>query len=191
MTWDRIFFLTLLGLVFLAQAAALVGLVRRRVATDRGSAWAMVIAWQLVLVASALEAWRYPALWAEPRWVGFVGVAAIALGFYLRVLAVHTLDKHFSPLVELQPEHALVTHGPYAVVRHPAYLGSLLWAFAPALLLGSGVGLALAALAYYPALRYRVAVEEDLLAAGFGDQWATYRERVPALIPRPARRPAS
>jgi protein-S-isoprenylcysteine O-methyltransferase Ste14 len=59
------------------------------------------------------------------------------------------------------------------------------------LLLGSGVGLALAALAYYPALRYRVAVEEDLLAAGFGDQWAAYRERVPALIPRPARRPAS
>lgn len=191
MTWDRAFFLTLLALIVLAQATSLIGLVRRRVASDRGSAWALVGAWQAVLVVSILEAWRFPALWAEPAWVGYAGAAAFAIGFALRLVAVKTLDAHFSPLVELQPEHELITHGPYAWVRHPAYLGSLLWAFAPPLLLGSGAGLIAAAVCYYPALRYRVAVEEALLAERFGDRWADYRARVPALIPQPRRRPAS
>ena len=191
MTWDRLFFLTLLGLIFLAQATSLIGLVRRRVDSDRGSAWALVGAWHVVLVASALEAWLWPALWAEPAWLGYLGAAGFALGFALRFIAVKTLDAHFSPLVELRPEHELVTHGPYAWVRHPAYLGSLLWAFAPPLLLGSAAGLVAATLCYYPALRYRVAVEEALLAERFGDRWSAYRARVPALIPQPGRRAAS
>jgi protein-S-isoprenylcysteine O-methyltransferase Ste14 len=191
MTWDRWVFLALLALIVLAQAASLAGLVRRGVATDRGSAWALVIAWQVVLVVSGYEAWKWAGLWAEPRWVPLVGVAAFVGGFWLRVVAVHTLDAHFSPLVELREDHELVTHGPYAWVRHPAYLGSLLWAVAPPLLLGSVVGLAAAAVVYYPALRYRVKVEEALLAGRFGDRWEAYRRAVPALIPRPARRQAS
>jgi protein-S-isoprenylcysteine O-methyltransferase Ste14 len=191
MTWDRWIFIALLVLVFLAQASALVGLFRRRVATDRGSALAIVLAWQVVLALSLLEAWRWPNLLPEPRWLAALGGAAFASGCWLRIVAVRTLDKHFSPLVELQPEHELVTHGPYACVRHPAYLGSLMWAIVPPLVLGSGLGLVAALALYYPAMRYRVAVEEALLAERFGDRWNAYRQQVPALIPRPRPRQAS
>jgi protein-S-isoprenylcysteine O-methyltransferase Ste14 len=191
MTWDRWIAVALLVLIFLAQAGSLVGLIRRRVDTDRGSAFAIVGAWYVVLVVSVLEAWRWPGLLPEPRWVPILGAGVFALGFWLRLVAVHTLDKHFSPLVELQPEHALVTHGPYAWVRHPAYLGSLMWSFAPPLLMGSALGLVAAVALYYPAMRYRVMVEERLLADRFGESWAAYRARVPALIPTRPPRPAS
>lgn len=191
MPWYRWLFAALLALVFLAQASSIIGLFRRRVTTDRGSAVAIVTAWHLVLALSLLEAWRWPDLVPEPLWVPPLGIVAFVAGFWLRMKAVNTLDKHFSPLVELQPEHELVTHGPYAWVRHPAYLGSLMWAIVPPLLCGSGIGLAAALLLYYPAMRYRVAIEEALLAERFGDRWNAYKAQVPALIPKPGARQAS
>jgi protein-S-isoprenylcysteine O-methyltransferase Ste14 len=89
--------------------------------------------------------------------------------------------------VELFADHRLVTTGPFALVRHPMYLG-----FAVAVL---------GALALYRtwAIAFivvhglvfvvRARREEQALAARFGDEWAAYRGRVPAVLPWP--RPTS
>ena len=190
--WEQGLFLTLLALITLAQLGALLGLVRKRGASDQGSALALVSSWWAVLAVSAIEAWRFPGLLAEPRWLPYLGAIAFFLGLAIRVIAVNTLAKQFSPLVELQEDHALVTHGLYAWVRHPAYVGSLLWALSVPLILGSAIGLAAVAVLYVPALRFRIHVEERLLEGHFGEAFADYQRRVPALFPRPPRRgPAS
>lgn len=185
LTWEQRIFFGLLLLIFVSQASALFGLLRHKTTTDRGSAWAVVGAWYLVLGLSLAEAWLFPRLTPDPRAVGFVGLGIFVAGSTLRWVAVSTLDKHFSPLVELQEEHQLVTHGIYAWVRHPAYLGSLCWTLSVPLFLGSGAGLVAFVAAYIPALRYRIRVEEAVLGDYFGTAWETYRERVPALLPRP------
>jgi protein-S-isoprenylcysteine O-methyltransferase Ste14 len=77
----------------------------------------------------------------------------------------------------------LATGGPYAYVRNPLYLGSLLIAVAFLLLNGNpwfAVPAAVAAVFIY--LR-TVQAEEEFLAGRFGAAFATYRATVPAILP--------
>ncbi len=78
------------------------------------------------------------------QWVALV---LVALGFAFASWAM-VANKFFSAVVRIQKdrEHAVVTDGPYRVVRHPGYAGAVLaylatpvmldalWAFVPALL---------------------------------------------------------
>lgn len=81
-------------------------------------------------------------------------------------------------------ERALVTDGPYAVVRNPLYVGSFLGVLGMGLSLGSLV-LSLAMVAamalYYP---HVVASEEARLRALFGAAFEDYAKQVPRWWPR-------
>lgn len=74
--------------------------------------------------------------------------------------------------------HCVVRRGPYAVTRHPQYLGYTLLAWGFALLSGHWVAFLLAvagaALFYLQALR-----EERYCLARFGESYEQYRRRVP------------
>lgn len=86
---------------------------------------------------------------------------------------------------------ALVTAGPYSLVRNPLYLGNLMNALGSAVAAAGGHsapgGLALLALAagvLYLVYGACIAVEEEFLAGKFGPEYEDYRRRVPALLPR-------
>jgi len=109
----------------------------------------------------------------------FSGLALVAWG-RLALGAMYNVSSSFG--AQLFADHRLVTHGPFAVVRHPMYLGILLvgwgglllyrtWTFAFVLL-------------HFPALLIRARREEQVLAATFGEQWADYCRRVPAWKPQ-------
>jgi protein-S-isoprenylcysteine O-methyltransferase Ste14 len=55
-----------------------------------------------------------------------LGAALTVLGAQLRFATYRTLGKHFTYRLSLQPNHTLVTSGPYSVVRHPSYTGVVL-----------------------------------------------------------------
>ncbi len=82
---------------------------------------------------------------------------------------------------ELYAEHRLVTFGPFALVRHPMYLGALLGAFGGVLLYRTWSLVLI--LAHVPVFFIRARREEEALAAEFGEKWQTYARRVPAGIP--------
>lgn len=90
------------------------------------------------------------------------------------------------PLV--QEHHELRTDGPYRLVRHPIYTGLVGLIVGGMLVCGFGVWVVYLVVAV-PWLLRRVRVEDGLMAAQFGDSYAAYRARVPALIPwtRPGR----
>jgi protein-S-isoprenylcysteine O-methyltransferase Ste14 len=87
---------------------------------------------------------------------------------------------------QLYADHWLVTHGPFALVRHPMYLGIILASLGGLLiyrtwtLLFTTVG--------FLGLALRARREEQALAAEFGEQWEEYCRRVPGWIPRLPRR---
>ncbi len=83
---------------------------------------------------------------------------------------------------QLYADHTLVTSGPYALVRHPLYLGLIAAAFGSLLLYHTFTTLAFAIMA--PFVLLRAGREEKALAAEFGDQWLKYCRRVPAFFPR-------
>jgi protein-S-isoprenylcysteine O-methyltransferase Ste14 len=78
--------------------------------------------------------------------------------------------------------NTLVTGGPYARIRHPIYLGEILIALGLALVVGSWIFLAIAAviLLFLPAV---IAREEGQLAAAFGGAWDAHALRTRRLIP--------
>jgi protein-S-isoprenylcysteine O-methyltransferase Ste14 len=108
----------------------------------------------------------------RPGW--FCAGAAVSLaGALLRVWAAGCLVK----------DEALCDGGPYALVRNPLYLGSLLALVGYCIMSGQWwtplVWVPLFALSYVPT----IASEERALAERFGEAYGRYAARAPALFP--------
>lgn len=125
-------------------------------------------------------------LWLLPggplsRWAG---VAIVALGLTIRIMAMSQLGARFSPLLAVQREHSLETTGLYRRIRHPGYLGSFLAALGAVMAFGSGLGL-VPLLIFGAMMVQRTRREEALLDARFGENWRAYRARSGAFLPHP------
>ncbi|OHB62126.1 MAG: hypothetical protein A2167_02390 [Planctomycetes bacterium RBG_13_46_10] len=66
------------------------------------------------------------------------GLVVCVMGYALLAWAM-TSNTFFSQIVRIQSDrdHAVVTHGPYRYVRHPAYIGMILFELAMSILLAS------------------------------------------------------
>jgi protein-S-isoprenylcysteine O-methyltransferase Ste14 len=116
-----------------------------------------------------------------------IGAALLLAGFATSLWARRWLGRYWSGRVAEVHEHRLISSGPYSVVRHPIYSGVLLAFLGTALLLG-GWRSAAALLVMAMALYVKVLREERLLLTLFGDDYAAYQRRVPALVPLLRRR---
>jgi protein-S-isoprenylcysteine O-methyltransferase Ste14 len=106
-----------------------------------------------------------------------VGAGLASIGLLVRGAAAGHLSKHAT----------LTTSGPYAVIRHPLYLGSLL--VAAGLLVAAESWLAAVLVTAYLCLFYPLAMryEEEKLGRRYGAVFEAYAARVSRLWPRPTR----
>ena len=88
--------------------------------------------------------------------------------------------------VQLYADHRLITHGPFAIVRHPIYLGILLTSTGGLLVYRTWT--LLFTTVSFLGLVVRARREEQALAAEFGEEWEVYCRRVPGWAPRILRR---
>lgn len=116
------------------------------------------------------------------------GFALSALGEALRLWAIGYAGEATRAQELRAPQ--LVTAGPYSVVRNPLYVGNLLTIAGVALAaFGSWNGWAAAVAVTLAFLAYRavIGLEEDFLRQSFGEEFESYRQTVPALVPRSLR----
>jgi protein-S-isoprenylcysteine O-methyltransferase len=130
------------------------------------------------------EAGALPAL----PWSAWLGVVAGLLGLALRMWAVLRLRERYTRTLLVHDEHAIERGGPYRLVRHPGYLGSLLVLNGIALASGNAPVFIASLVATVAAYVYRVRVEDRMLVAAFGEPYERYRREVGGLLPRPTRR---
>jgi len=78
----------------------------------------------------------------------------------------------------------LQTKGPYSLVRHPLYLGSLLLGVGFALITNNLVVLGLVVLFFILQYTFTIRNEEQELIAIFGDRYLEYKRKVPCFLPR-------
>jgi len=116
------------------------------------------------------------------RFVGLVVAAAAAI---FAAAAMWTLGRGYGIRMDLFAGHELKTDGPYALVRHPMYLGIVAFNVAASLSLASALLLAATALYVLPYTALRIAYEERVLRRGFPQRYAAYARGVPALVPLP------
>lgn len=139
----------------------------------QGAGMELVFGWRRPPLGQSTLGWSLAAL--------SVVTALVAAIFVLS--AIRTLGRQWSLLPRVIDVHVLVADGPYAVVRHPIYTGLLGMLIATGLALGWSLAIPAAVVLYLAGAAVRIRIEEALLAQVFGDQYARYRARVPAILP--------
>jgi protein-S-isoprenylcysteine O-methyltransferase Ste14 len=119
---------------------------------------------------------------APALWPAALGAALTFAGAAFSIWARFIIADNWSSDVQLKRDHELIVAGPYRWVRHPIYTGLLLMFAGTALAVGEWRGVlavAIAALALWRKLR----IEEAFMRLNFGEAYARYAARTPALMP--------
>jgi protein-S-isoprenylcysteine O-methyltransferase Ste14 len=148
---------------------------------DQAVVYTLVAGFAAWIVVMPLDSCRF-------GWTPSFPVGARGIGWALLLTSAFLLFRSFrdntflSPLVRIQTERKqrVVSNGVYGFVRHPMYLGAVLMFVGTPLLLGSIVGLVLAA-AMILLLAFRIVGEERVLTdelEGYSDYRKTVRYRL-------------
>jgi protein-S-isoprenylcysteine O-methyltransferase Ste14 len=144
---------------------------------DHAVVYAIVLGFAAWIMLMPLDARRFG--WTPPLPLGLkaAGGALLLVSAFLLFRAFHD-NTFLSPLVRIQTERKqrVVSAGVYALVRHPMYLGAILMFVGAPLLLGSAIGLGLAAAMTF-LLAFRIVDEERVLADEL-EGYAEYRKKV-------------
>ena len=126
--------------------------------------------------------------------VGFIGTGSLAIsvaglililvGLIIRWIAILTLRRYFTTDVSIQEGHRLVATGIYGIIRHPAYLGSLLSFLGLGLTFSNWLSALVIIGPIFLAFRYRIIVEEQVLVDHFGAAYDQYRRTTKRLVPK-------
>lgn len=144
----------------------------------------------LVEVASVWILFWHPLAIVTPGWydpvvrplgAGVAFVASALVGWaYVR------LGRFWDAAISVREDHRVVRDGPFAIVRHPVYLGLIFFLLGGTLLEADPlVGAASFVTAVVVAFRARE--EERFLEERLGDEYRAYARRVPMLLPWPRR----
>jgi protein-S-isoprenylcysteine O-methyltransferase Ste14 len=111
-----------------------------------------------------------------------IGYGLLLSGMLFACWARIFLGSNWSANVTLKEDHALVSSGPYRIVRHPIYTGLLVALLGTAIALGPlrcFLGVVLAAAAW----KIKSMTEEAFMLQQFGDRYMRYRMQVKSLVP--------
>jgi protein-S-isoprenylcysteine O-methyltransferase Ste14 len=117
-----------------------------------------------------------------PRGAGPTGLILQANGLALRAWSMHSLGAAYTRTLRTEQEQRVVEAGPYRMVRHPGYAGSLLTWTGFALASRNVPTTALVAGVLGWAYQRRIAAEERLLRRDLPG-YTTYSRRTKKLIP--------
>lgn len=129
---------------------------------------ALVFEWQLN------DGGRPHALLDPRHLTPWLGLMLIATGLLLRSWAAGVIVKR----------EALATEGPYALMRHPLYLGSFFIALGLAQVMEDRLAIAATMLSYWAIYLPVMRQEEHELARRFGAAWRDYAARTGMALPR-------
>jgi protein-S-isoprenylcysteine O-methyltransferase Ste14 len=118
-----------------------------------------------------------------PPAIVVTGLGLVAAGLVLYARALRALGPAWAVAVQAPRGGRLVDRGPYARVRHPAYLGLLL-VVAGTLAAHPSLASAALALGLATGIAAKIRAEERVLRDALGEAWERYATRVPPLIPR-------
>lgn len=172
-----------LGVCWIAWCLAFVR-PRNRARGAKKNVSAPVSRWGVILVMLG-----YACIWAFVRPAGFEKsavslIASMVLGppsVVLVWMAARHLDKQWRFEAALSEDHKLITTGPYRWLRNPIYTSMF------GMLLATGLAktwwpLLIAGMIFFViGTEIRVRAEEKLLAARFGEEFAKYKAKTPAI----------
>jgi protein-S-isoprenylcysteine O-methyltransferase Ste14 len=174
------------------------GYARRRAHVESGKiarrreAWPLILgrlAVSLPLFGAVVAYLVHPPLmnWSSvevPEWVPWLGVALGVAAIPGAVWLFRSIGSNVSETVLTKASHTLVTHGPYAWIRHPLYTNGVALFLAVGLMASNWFILLCAVVALLSIRLAVVPIEERALIEKFGQRYVEYRRRTGAMWPR-------
>lgn len=150
---------------------------------SRRSALLLVAAWGIAFVGSMAIARLLHRPFSMPFYIA--GCCLTALGLAIRVYCVRYLGNAFTANLSSGERHTLATTGPYRLVRHPSYTGSILALVGLSAAFASLCGILLTTSCATAVYLYRIKLEEAILIEKFGADYNNYKSKTRALLPLP------
>lgn len=115
--------------------------------------------------------------------VFFVGIVFMLAGVAFRWYAIWTLGRFFTRNVATHADQKVVQHGPYTLIRHPAYAGTILTMLGLGLAMTNWVSMLVLVICNLVGHLYRIHVEEQALRINLGRPYIAYMQHTKQLIP--------
>ena len=187
--FEIIFLVGLITYLFGVYAPSARRYKRSRIADDRMRRQDFLLdlityaGWQLIPLIYVFTSWLDFANYQLPVWAGWVGVVIFAAALLILWRSYADLGRNWSPTLQIQENHSLVTKGIYCYIRHPIYAALWLWCFAQPLLLQNWIA-GLCLLVVFPVLYVlRLPREEQMMHETFGEEYQSYVEKTGRVIP--------
>lgn len=168
--------------VFLTQPGLKAEEAKSEQAKDQNTVW-LILGLSLISVALPVIEWGYFHPGQHNSTAFFTGLTLIVIGVGIRVWAIQFLGRFFTATVQIKDTHQLVQSGPYALVRHPSYLGAFIAIMGCAVILEAWYTMPVAFAAMIYAYYVRIEKEEAALMKMFGQRYADYRQQTQRLFP--------
>lgn len=133
----------------------------------------LLIAIILIVILHLL--WPITTLIPSP-WT-LLGILPIVLGIVIDVNAEQTFHEANTAVCPFDASSALVTYGPYRLMRNPMYLGFTLVLFGVSVLAGSLTPYVIVLAFALLMDRMFIQMEEQKLAVAFGMKWEEYKSQ--------------
>ncbi|GEM_PF-4574967 len=138
----------------------------------------------------------YTILWISPptleksisvNWVStwsLIGYFLLFSGTAVVIWAAAILGRLWAVTTSVASNYPFLKSGPYAFVRHPAYLGQILIWIGTTLIFLSPIAFASGLIFFIPIISCRMRAEEKNLLFVYGDDYNDYKNRVNRLFPK-------
>jgi protein-S-isoprenylcysteine O-methyltransferase Ste14 len=117
-----------------------------------------------------------------PVWVGWLGIFIALIGFGLRAWSMSVLGTFYTRTLKVSDSQSIVRAGPYRLIRHPGYLGSILIWTGVAASTQNWIVLAIVSIVMFGVYIYRIESEEKMLSGAYLD-YVEYRKQTWRLLP--------
>lgn len=183
------------GVLYLAASAIVSGVVlnftlyrqrgmatisEQRIVVDTFS---MTLFFVLMFLLARFDVGRVP-MSAQMEWAAKIsGALMVLFAAAINIAGRVALGRHWSNQIEVIRDHRVVHKWPYDWSRHPLY-GSLVIFGVGMGLLAANPGVVIATVCLFlPAMLYRARREESMLTETLGEEYGTYRQQVPIMLP--------
>jgi protein-S-isoprenylcysteine O-methyltransferase Ste14 len=138
----------------------------------------------LISVFVLLSSWLFNGFGVATlaTWVGWLGIVVALTGALLRWWANRVLGAFYTRTLKVTENQTIIREGPYRVIRHPGYLGSILMWSGVAAATANWIVLSVVLVVMFGVYIYRIQIEEKMLLATNAG-YEAYRKQTWRLIP--------
>ena len=120
---------------------------------------------------------------APGGWLTWAGIAVMISGLAFRRYVISFLGRYFTATIQIRQNHELVTTGPYSKIRHPSYLGILVFTVGSGISMANWISLLLCFILPTIGIIRRIRVEEKRMLRHFGQRYQDYMQSTRHIIP--------